>query len=143
MSIENYVPERFDELHFKVLIEVRPCAACSVLTTPNLHHRRGPFPKEYAATMEAQLFAARIRFVATYNGEGRPVCGDCSKTRALYRCELCHTEKTDEATQWSGHGRQYFLCKACYRTTPAAVWDAKVFELANAEDDGFPGCGPI
>jgi hypothetical protein len=55
-------------------------------------------------------------------------------------CELCNTEKTEDEMQWSGRGHTYFLCKACYATTPAAVWDQTVNALAR---DDFPGYGAI
>lgn len=56
------------------------------------------------------------------------------------RCELCNTDKTEDEMQWSGGGHMYFLCKSCYATTPAAVWDQAVDALAR---DDFPGYGPI
>jgi hypothetical protein len=141
MPSEQYVPERFDDLHFKVLIEVKPCALCEIPTTPNLHHRHGPFPKDYGGTFAAQLSRGGIQLVQAYNSEGKPLCGKCSQSRSVYRCEICHTDKTEAETQWRGGGGQYFLCKACYETTPAAAWDLRVFELAGA--DNYPGCGPL
>lgn len=49
------------------------------------------------------------------------------------RCEHCHGGKQIDEIQWSGNGGTYHLCKTCYLTTPAAVWDQMVFELARVD----------
>lgn len=128
---DKYTPERFDGVHFKVLIETKPCATCGVPTTPNLgsgHH--DPFPRYIRANFAAQIERAGISLVGTYQGDS-PICKGCyDKGAVLCECAICHQSKrSTEIQETFGCVGVDYLCKGCYETVPAMAWDREVEAL--------------
>lgn len=139
MKLEDYIPEQFDDRHYKVLIKTLECSACGCRAVPQLrsYYPHSPFPTYYLANFEAQIARAGIRLIGSYP-DGGPLCVDCSKAgKATFVCALCGQKRTTDLKHESFGSPSEYLCEPCYEVTPAKAWDAKVKELEDSHKHDF------
>jgi len=140
MRIEEYIPEQFDDHHVKVLVELRPCAVCKRKTVWNLGKDpwQRTFPCYIRATFERQIAKTDIRFVGGTNGDREPVCIDCVKAGAITcECALCGKSKPSSEMEESVGDPPEHLCKSCYETVPAKIWDENLAALEESHKYDF------
>ncbi len=139
MNKGNYIPEVIDDNYVKFLSVVGRCRICNVLKlliTREQANRlyRGDthlFPVYCKADLIAQMKRASIVFSSEIKDkDGYLICEDCAKKgKATFICALCEKEKASDLKQESFGDTPEFLCKDCYNTVSAKVWDKKVKEL--------------
>ena len=109
-----------------MLVELRKCPICKkwMLT-------KGIFPAAaYGTDRKAQLERAGwVSQSHSYDTMGE-ICVECERSgKETFKCCLCGKEqKTSEITDSFGKPAE-FLCKSCYSTTPAKIWDEKISRL--------------
>lgn len=135
---ERYIPEQFDDTHFKVLIETDKCCSCGCHVVSQLERGWGdPFPASYTARFSAQIARAGIRIIAS-RPNSEALCVECSKSgKSNFQCALCNQTRTTDMKHESFGDPSEYLCEPCYEVTPAKVWDAKVKELEESHRYDF------
>jgi len=143
MSKENYVPEKFDDSHFKVLIQVGRCASCNRLMIQFGRQERESldnhmFPFYYKANLPAQLARANIQFRGNSKINDAFICEICdAEGKASFTCALCGQIRKSNEQQESFGDPPEILCKNCYATVPAKEWNEKVEKLRAAHRYDF------
>lgn len=114
------------------MVQIARCPLCkSVMVAPT--KTDGLFPYGLYSGFDEQLALARWKkkvYVGD-SGDHEYICSDCvAAGKATFTCALC--EKAQPTTQlhksW-GFRPSESMCKTCYETVPAKVWDAKSDEL--------------
>lgn len=73
---------------------------------------------------------ANMVYLSSTQVDGDPICKECEAAgKADFLCALCEkrypSSEVKESIGWPAE----FLCKNCYETKPAKIWDEKVDEL--------------
>jgi hypothetical protein len=109
----------------QVIIAVRAwrCESCKWPMIEQKHLDKGVLAHD-TTSVAGQLQGAgfKVRSGIFWSGE---LCTECAaKAASVFTCELCKQERpSDQVEEQFGDPAEY-LCKPCYETVPASVWDA-------------------
>ncbi len=141
MEVENFVPERVSEKYVTFLVEYSKCHTCSKDMIIRNKNNVLPFPAWYKIDIDAQM--KKGGFVAQSGkrideNEDQYICVNCAKNiKTYFLCSLCEKRKsTDRIEEGIGAPSEY-LCKDCYETVSAKVWNEKLDLLE--EDHKYDG----
>lgn len=143
--MEKYTPKihpmRGKGRYIEFLLEGRECHLCNAImlkkTKPE-HSYDGLFPNYVRINQEAQMKAAGITFQSSVKVDDEPICKECAEAgKADFLCAMCEQRKpTSKINESYGDPAEY-LCKDCYETVPAKVWDEKLDQLSEAHRYDF------
>lgn len=135
----SYVPEIFDNGNrVKLMAQLLSCSACGrkmiKLESSQMMKVYHLFPHYVRDNLKAQLERANITWYGnTKDKEGHYLCEDCSKKGlGTFLCALCGEERTSDLKEKIFGDPPEYLCKVCYESVPAKVWDKKTSELYDA-----------
>ena len=81
-------------------------------------------------SQESQMRRAGLVFKTDIQVDGYLICDECVKAgKADFLCALCNTRKSTDKIQESIGDPPEHLCKDCYNTVTAKVWEKKYTEL--------------
>ena len=136
--MENYTPKIHENGRYvEMLIEAKKCKCCEKIMVTKLGYH-SIFPKYMRINQEAQMKAAEFVYSTSTLVDDEPICLECEQAgKADFLCAMCDERKTTDKKQESFGDPAEFLCKDCYETKPAKVWDEKVDELQDAHRYDF------
>jgi len=136
--MENYTPKIHENGRYvEMLIETKKCKCCEKIMVAKLGYY-SIFPKYMRINQEAQMKAAGFVYSTSILVDDEPICLECEQSgKADFLCAMCDERKTTDKKQESFGDPAEFLCKDCYETKPAKVWDEKVDELQDAHRYDF------
>ena len=119
----------------KLEVQVSTCGICNqkmLKINPKLGKKlRELFPYYYRDDLAAQLKRANIVFQGgVKDKDDHYICEECDKAgKSTFICALCEEERSSDLKEDSFGDPPESLCKVCYETVPAKVWDKKEREL--------------
>lgn len=130
MNEEEFLPEVIDEVNGYgiILIRLRKCTYCNAWMfderKSNLEigkNEIGEQLKRAGWKRQGELGMSTL---------GTLICEDCIRNNAeSFKCVLCgKKKKSSEIKRCIGYPAEY-LCKECYSSVAAEIWDKKVEEL--------------
>lgn len=128
---DDYIPKRVGPDCYLIKIKVLVCRKCGVALLPST------FPEDaywgfphLQPTIVSQLKRAGVHLQSAVGTvEGGPICSKCVEENPIYKCYLCgERRKKDELQVSYGYPADH-LCKYCYDTVSAKLWDATVKDL--------------
>jgi len=136
--MENYTPKVHENGRYvEMLIEAKKCECCEKIMVAKLSYY-SIFPKYVRINQEAQMKAADFVYSTSTLVDDEPICLECEQAgKADFLCAMCDERKTTDKKEKSFGDPAEFLCKDCYETKPAKVWDEKVDELQDAHRYDF------
>jgi len=89
------------------------------------------FPYYWRENLKSQMERANIMFRGDVKDkDDHYICEECAKAgKSTFICDLCGEERSSELKQESFGDPPDFLCKVCYETVPAKIWEKKHDEL--------------
>jgi hypothetical protein len=91
------------------------------------------FPVYFAENQEAQMRARGVVFRSASVKDNEPICVECeAKGIASFICSICGERRSSKEIQESFGDPAEHLCKVCYSSVSAEVWEKKVKELWEA-----------
>lgn len=133
----NFIPEiiseKDGEIHATFLLHLARCPSCRVPMMPNFSDH-APFRNWYVPTIKDQMERAGWRWRSrVQNSEGHYYCADCAQSGTdLIRCVCCQMTRPASLVQESFGDPPEYLCKVCYDTAPAKVWEQLVDQLTES-----------
>ncbi len=126
----SVVSDEFGTTRGLVLIRLKRCPICgSFMVDSKLKH----LSTDGAADMALQVVRAGWHYESDVRVGGEPICERCKiEGKATVRCALCGEQRSSKQIKESYGYPPEYLCRACYVSVPAAVWEAKVDELEEA-----------
>jgi len=96
------------------------------------------FPFLFAESQEAQMKKQGVAFRSSSEKDNKRICIECeAKGLASFVCALCGERKSSSNVQESfGYPAEY-LCKDCYSTVSAEIWENKIEELSESHRYDF------
>src|SRR3990167_5573450 len=136
--MENYTPKVHENGRYvEMLIEAKKCSCCEKIMVDKIGYH-SIFPKYLRINQEAQMKAAGFVYSTSTLVDDEPICLECEQAgKADFLCAMCDERKTTDKKHESFGDPAEFLCKDCYETKPAKVWDEKVDELQDAHRYDF------
>lgn len=119
-----------DKVYVDVLLELKLCAECRKPMFPNTKDNL-PGPNFFRLTLAAQgKLAGWPEKSSSRNSENERICSTCEAAgRAKILCALCKKLwPSDSYEECIGYPAEY-LCKYCYMTVSAKVWNGMVTKL--------------
>ena len=126
-----YTPKIIDRKYVLFAAKCIECPVCKKLMVKKLTNECGSFFPEYAEhNQDSQMRNAKLVCTGSAKVDDEYVCVECEKAGLTdFMCELCGKRKsTEKIHETIGHPAD-FLCKDCYKTCTAEVWDNKCDEL--------------
>ena len=127
--MEKYTPKIIDDHHVEMLIHANPCRICKRIMIEK--DKGNLFAHEFFNAQDSQMHSAGLVFESNIKIEGHyAICQKCADAgKADFLCALCNTRKKTDKIQESIGDPPEHLCKDCYNTITANVWEKKVDEL--------------
>lgn len=96
------------------------------------------FPFYFAESQESQMKKADIVFRSHSEKDNERICIECeSKGLASFICALCGERRNSSDVQESFGDPSEKLCKSCFSTVSAEMWEKKVRELEESHRYDF------
>jgi len=134
--MEEYIPKiveekgLLDQAYGEVLVELTKCPICGryMLDVPKGCYRC--FPLYRKINIRQQMKAVGWVLKSYTKVDEEYICKECVEAgKATFECSLCHKRyNTNDIQERFGYQPDY-LCKHCYKTVPAEVWEKKFDEL--------------
>ena len=87
---------------------------------------------------ETQMKKLGVVFISDATKDNQYICVECKeKGIASFICALCGERRSYEDMQESFGDPPEYLCKHCYNTVSAKVWDDKVADLSDIHKYDF------
>jgi len=139
MRIEDYKPKIIKNDHavyLEMLIEANKCHTCEKIMLPKIP--RGLFPNYRHVNQDAQMKVSGLVYSTYTEVDGRRICEECKNSGKIsILCALCNERKPSDKEQESfGYPAEY-LCKDCYETVTAKVWEDKCEDLSSSHRYDF------
>jgi len=139
-NLDDYTPEIIGN-KAKMLVDLGKCSICGKkmlkitakmagnLTSLNFNL----FPHYYVHNLRAQMNRAFIVFQSNMKDKNNNyICEECVKEgKSTFVCALCGEKRSSDLREESFGDPPEFLCKICYETVPAKIWEEKKEELYN------------
>jgi hypothetical protein len=136
--MDNYKPKihkMYGNVYVEMLLEANECPLCGkVMIKKSPSRFNNIFPNYFRLNQDAQMKEAGMVYESDIEVDGEWICVECAKAgKATFLCALCGERKPSDTEQESfGIGAfSHYLCKDCYETVSANVWDKKCKELRN------------
>lgn len=134
--MENYTPKiHEDGRYVEMIIQAKKCPICGKVMIKKVKEYMLDkiFPAYWQMNQVSQAKRAGIVFKSTTKVDDENICEECEKSgKADFLCALCNERKSTDKIQESIGDAPEFLCKDCYDTVPAKIWDDKLEELEEA-----------
>jgi hypothetical protein len=129
----GYTPQVIDGKYVLFAAQGRECPICKKIMIKKLqryYFENSFFPAWVEMNQDAQMKRAGLVYVGGAKVDDEYICEECEKAgKADFKCELCgERHPTSEIQERFGDPAD-FLCKSCYETTTAKVWEEKCDEL--------------
>jgi len=127
----------------KLEVLISTCGLCNKkmlnITPKQVGYLRGLFPYYYRDNLRSQLERANIVFRGDVKDKhDHYICEECDKAgKSTFICALCEEERSSELKQERFGDPPEFMCKVCYETAPAKVWDKRQSELYHSHRYDF------
>jgi len=109
-------------------LRVEKCPSCGKPMMDKCKY--GIFPFYTGNNQEAQMKEKGVVFRSTATMGNDPICVECKDAdKASFKCALCKEMKPSSKEEESFGDPAEYLCKDCYATVPAKVWDDKAEKL--------------
>lgn len=129
--MENYTPKIIENTHvvyLEMVIEATKCYLCKKIMLPKKSGRI--FPKYMNMDQDAQMKRAGFVYSTNIEVDGKRICVECKNAgKADIQCVLCNEKKPSDKVQQSFGYPPEYLCKDCYETKPAKIWEEKCDKL--------------
>lgn len=126
--MENYTPKIHKHGQVEMLIQGEECYLCKRVMIPK--DDCDLFPRYFKVSQEAQMKNAGIVFKSIVKVDDMSICQVCAdEGKADFFCALCKDRKSTDKIEKSIGDPPEFLCKDCYNTTTAKIWDNALKEL--------------
>ena len=137
--MENYTPKIVENTHvvyLEMVIEAKKCHLCKKIMLPKTG--RGVFPNYIHMNQDAQMKRAGFVYSTNTEVDGECICIECKDAGKVYiLCALCNERKPSDKEQESFGYPPEYLCKDCYETKPAKIWEEKCDELRDSHRYDF------
>ena len=137
--MENYTPKIVENTHvvyLEMVVEAKKCHLCKKIMLPKTD--RGVFPNYIHMNQDAQMGRAGFVYSTNTEVDGECICIECKDAGKVdILCALCNERKPSDKEQESFGYPPEYLCKDCYETKPAKVWEEKCDELRDSHRYDF------
>jgi len=117
-------------------LKVEECACCK--RPMMIKANNGLFPYYIGDNQESQMKKQGIVFSSHSKKNNQKICIECEKSgKASFVCALCHENRGSEEVEESFGDPAEYLCKECFSTVSAKVWEEKTDELSRAHRYDF------
>ena len=129
IDIDNFIPEVIKEenhpIYGLVLVQLNPCSLCKkFMLSANIQNRC--FLLYYKNDIEHQISRAGWVEQSNIKVDDKYICRECEREgKADFLCSLCKQRKSTKKIEDSFGDPPEFLCKDCYETIPAKIWNEK------------------
>lgn len=128
-SREAFIPKLHEDGHVEMLVMTHKCPTCKNPTMKGLESH-SIFNVRNGLNQKDQMMAAGIRMESKVDVNGIKICQQCEKEgKATIHCQLCDKDQPADMVEESTGWPYVYLCKDCYATVPAKVWDKKLSDL--------------
>ena len=87
----------------------------------------------FTKTQDTQMKEKGVVYKSNSTIDGGSICVECEALgKASFTCALCGLQCSSDTLQYSVGNPAEKLCKQCYKTVSAEVWETKVDELDTA-----------
>ncbi len=128
---EDFKPKIYRQgsyYYVEFLLRAEKCPCCGKYMVEE--HQHGVFPYYCRGNQESQMEKSGIVFISFTEVDGKRICIECNDSgKADIKCSLCEKRKKTDMVEESIGWPPDYLCKDCYKTVTAKVWDDKVEEL--------------
>lgn len=140
--MNNFTPTIIEDnetsAYATMLVQVEKCPLCGCWMLEKPKRIWDTFPKYCMLGFDRQLKNADWREMTFATGEHQHICKQCSEEgKAVFTCALCKTNKPTSEIQATFGDPAEFLCKSCYVTVPASVWDENIKRLEDEHKYDF------
>ncbi len=119
--IPQIVEERGGDVYATFVLHLRRCGACR---KPMLAGKLTP------DVIEQLQRAGFGREGSTLDEDDRHVCIECEQAdRVMFVCVLCGEKRPSSQSQWHCGDPAEHLCRHCYETVSAQIWEQKVDQI--------------
>lgn len=126
--MQEYTPKVIEKNYVEMLIEGKKCKTCDRLMLPNI--KSGLFPNYLRINQDAQMKLAGMVYISSTQVDGKTICKECEAAgKADFLCALCNIRYPSSEVKESIGLPAEFLCKNCYETKPAKIWEEKLDAL--------------
>lgn len=124
MANEYHTPTFLGDRLALFAVELSTCKFCNVKMIQDC---RGPFPGWRGNDLKAQAKRAGI---AIQDSTWDKACKPCiAQDKVIFECDLCEQQKPSSKHQNTIGDPGSHLCKDCYETVSAKVWEEKEDQL--------------
>ncbi len=129
--MENYIPKIHENGRYvEILIEAEKCVCCEKIMIAKSTNHNSIFPKFWRINQESQMKAAGIVYKTHSTIDGYSICIECEQAgKSSFLCALCNERKSSDKRKEAIGDPADFLCKDCFETKSAKVWEEKYDEL--------------
>jgi hypothetical protein len=123
-----------------VHVLLHKCSTCGRwMLNKSAERANNVFATEYFELLKEYLALADWRLSSDVTvGDGRVICEQCaSENKGSFACALCGEVRESSQKERSVGDPPEFLCRVCYETKPAKLWDEKYKELLEAHRYDF------
>lgn len=127
--MEKQEPKIYNGRYVEMLIPFVKCASCGKMMFKK--DKSNVFCKNRHYKQESQLEIIDGVFESDVPNDKGPICECCKEAGlATFVCDICGQElPTDKIQESFGYPSEEFLCKYCYESVSAKVWEEKCNEL--------------
>jgi hypothetical protein len=121
-----------DRTYVVMMLEAKVCPICSkvMIRQGRALMHGGHFPNAFTLNLESQMKDAGLVFLSCVKVDDESICVECVATgKADFLCALCNKRYPTDQEQYCIGDAPEYLCKSCYASVPAKVWDEKVEQL--------------
>lgn len=123
-DIESFKPIVVLEKYGLMLIELKKCYVCHKHMIRRDDSWTSPFPRWVVNTLESQAKRADWVIQSTVKVDDNYICLDCERAgKADFKCYLCKNRYSSTNIEERFGDPPEFLCKHCYETVSAKIWD--------------------
>ena len=126
-----YTPKVVEDGYALFAAKITECSICHKLMVKRLKFPNSSFfPMWRNNDQDAQMTRAGFVYISDIKVDDNYICVECKQQgKADFKCELCDERKPTSKIQESFGNPSVFLCRDCYETVPAKIWDEKCDEL--------------
>jgi len=129
----EYTPKIINDRYVLFVAQAIKCPICEKLMVkkvPRDYYTQSFFPGYINMNQDAQMNRAGLVYISDVKVDDCNICVECKESgKADFKCDLCGERKPTEKIQESFGYPPDFLCKDCYDTTPAKIWEEKIEQL--------------
>jgi hypothetical protein len=135
---DDYTPSKVDQ-YYLFALQLDRCGHCTMAMMPRKADFAGIFPGYYRIRIEEQMKRASIQWATNERDKNDDrLCEVCAVAANIQiTCALCKQDRPRADIQESFGDPPEYLCKPCYTTVPANVWELKSDKLRESHRYDF------